>query len=299
MHFIRTPLRRGFCFMPLNKTLLLGSLFVMTGELLFVGMGMIIKILSETFSSQQLVFFRNIFGALVLLPILYRNGLDGLKTSRIKLHLLRAGSGLLAMFCFFYAIANIQLANAMLLKMTVPLFIPIIAVLWIKEKVNAKTIFAIALGFFGVTIFLDPQSGIQMAGIIGLAGGALAGLAKVSIRKMSDTEPATRIVFYFALFGTLLSSLSLMIGNTHWPNTEQWPWLLLLGLLGTGGQLCLTQGYRIAAASQVATFTYSSLIWATIVGYVFWNELPNLQTVIGAALIILAGIVLIYKPQKG
>jgi len=284
--------------MPLNKTLLLGSLFVMAGELLFVGMGMLIKILSETFSSQQLVFFRNIFGALVLIPILYRNGLNGLKTDRIKLHLLRASSGLLAMFCFFYALANIQLANAMLLKMTVPLFIPIIAVLWIKEQINAKTIFAIALGFFGVTVFLDPQAGIQMAGIIGLAGGAFAGLAKVSIRKMSDTEPATRIVFYFALFATLLSSLSLFIGDTHWPSTTHWPWLLLLGILGTCGQLCLTQGYRMAPASQVATFTYSSLIWATIAGYLFWNELPELQTVIGAALIILAGIVLIYKPQK-
>lgn len=283
--------------MPLNKTLLLGSLFVMAGELLFVGMGMLIKVLSETFSSQQLVFFRNIFGALVLIPILYRNGLNGLKTDRIKLHLLRASSGLLAMFCFFYALANIQLANAMLLKMTVPLFIPIIAVLWIKEQVNGKTIFAITLGFFGVIVFLDPQAGIQMAGIIGLTGGAFAALAKVSIRKMSNTEPATRIVFYFALFSTLFSSLFLLTGESHWPTIEQWPWLISLGILGTCGQLCLTQGYRIGPASQVGTFTYSSLLWATLAGYFFWGELPAMHNIIGAALIILAGIILIYWRQ--
>ncbi len=284
--------------MHINKIVVVGSLFIILGELFFTSMGMIVKTLGESIPSYHLVFYRNVFAAIVLAPFLFRQRLIHVKTKRIGMHLIRSLSGLLAMYCFFYALANIELANAMLLKLTGPIFIPIIAIIWIKEKISLKTYLGIAIGFLGVAVFLNPTAEIQFAAVIGLIGGALAAVAKVSIRRMSDTEPTARIVFYFALLGALFSSIPLMFGDSYLPTPEQWAMLLLLGVVGTCGQFCLTQAYRIAPASQVGPFTYFSLLWASTAGWLFWNELPTLNTLLGAALIIIAGIVLIYRKTE-
>ena len=171
------------------------------GEVFFVSMGMLVKTLGPEMPSHQIVFYRNLLAAIIIFPILMRGtGLQEFKTQRLNMHLLRSTSGVLAMFCFFYALANIELANAMLLKLTGPLFIPIIAILWIREHVSQKTVVGILIGFAGVVVFLNPGAEIQLAALVGLIGGALAAFAKVTIRKMSDTEPTARIIFYFALF---------------------------------------------------------------------------------------------------
>lgn len=284
--------------MHFNKIIVIGSLFVILGEVFFTTMGMIIKTLGENMPSYQLVFYRNVFAVIMLAPFLFRQRLTHVKTKRIGMHLIRSVSGLLAMYCFFYALANIELANAMLLKLTGPIFIPIIAILWIHEKVTFKTYFGIALGFLGVIVFLNPSAEIQFASIIGLIGGALAAGAKVAIRRMSDTEPTARIVFYFALFGALFSGVPMLTGDIYTPNAYEWMLLISLGLVGTIGQFFLTKAYHMAPASQVGPFTYSSLIWASLAGWLFWNEWPETNTFIGAALIITAGLVILYSKKK-
>jgi len=283
--------------MHFNKIIVIGSLFVILGEVFFTTMGMIIKTLGENIPSYQLVFYRNVFAVIVLAPFLFRQRLIHVKTKRIGMHLIRSITGVMAMYCFFYALANIELANAMLLKLTGPIFIPIIAILWIHEKVSAKTYLGIALGFLGVIIFLNPTAEIQIASIVGLIGGALAAAAKVSIRKMSDTEPTARIVFYFALFGAMISSIPMFTGEPYLPSTNEWLLLIGLGLVGTVGQFFLTKAYHMAPASQVGPFTYSSLIWASLAGWFFWNEWPEINTFIGAAFIITAGLVILYSKK--
>ena len=281
--------------MQLNKQLLAGSLFVVLGEVFFVSMGMLVKILGPDMPSHQIVFYRNILAAIIIFPMLMRgSGWREFKTTRINMHLLRSTSGVLAMFCFFYALANIELADAMLLKLTGPLFIPIIAIFWIKEHVSVQTVGAILVGFAGVVVFLNPTGEIQLAALVGLIGGALAAFAKVTIRKMSDTESTTRIIFYFALFGALISAIPALATELHIPTGQQWAYLILLGAVGTCGQFCLTQAYRLAPASQVGPFTYSSLLWASLAGWLVWREVPSLQTLLGGALIISAGLILIY-----
>ena len=282
--------------MQLNKQLLAGSLFVVLGEVFFVSMGMLVKILGPDMPSHQIVFYRNILAAIIIFPMLMRgSGWREFKTTRINMHLLRSTSGVLAMFCFFYALANIELADAMLLKLTGPLFIPIIAIFWIKEHVSVQTVGAILVGFAGVVVFLNPTGEIQLAALVGLIGGALAAFAKVTIRKMSDTESTTRIIFYFALFGALISAIPALATELHIPTGQQWAYLILLGAVGTCGQFCLTQAYRLAPASQVGPFTYSSLLGASLAGWLVWREVPSLQTLLGGALIISAGLILIYS----
>ena len=285
--------------MHLNRQLLAGSLFVVLGEVFFVSMGMLVKTLGTEMPSHQMVFYRNLLAAIIIFPMLVRKtGLREFKTRRINMHLLRSTSGVLAMFCFFYALANIELANAMLLKLTGPLFIPIIAILWIKEHVSQKTVAGILIGFAGVIVFLNPTGEIQSAALVGLIGGALAAFAKVTIRKMSDTEPTTRIIFYFALFGALISAAPALSTELYIPSTRQWGILIALGVVGTCGQFCLTQAYQLAPASQVGPFTYSSLLWASLAGWLVWGEIPSLQTLLGAALIISAGLILIYNKGR-
>jgi drug/metabolite transporter (DMT)-like permease len=282
--------------MHFNKQLVIGSLFVVLGEVFFVTMGMLVKTLGPEMPSHQMVFYRNLLAAIIIFPLLMRgSGLLEFKTQRLNMHLLRSTSGVLAMFCFFYALANIELADAMLLKLTGPLFIPIIAIFWIKEHVSLKTTCGILVGFAGVIIFLNPTGEIQLAAVVGLIGGALAAFAKVTIRKMSDTEPTTRIIFYFALFGALISAVPALSTELHIPTLRQWGYLILLGVVGTCGQFCLTQAYRLAPASHVGPFTYSSLLWASLAGWLFWAEIPSTQTLIGAGLIMTAGFILIYN----
>lgn len=285
--------------MHFNKQLIIGSLFVVLGEVFFVTMGMLVKTLGPEMPSHQMVFYRNLLAAIIIFPLLMRgSGLQEFKTQRLNMHLLRSTSGVLAMFCFFYALANIELADAMLLKLTGPLFIPIIAIFWIKEHVSLKTTCGILVGFAGVIVFLNPTGEIQLAAIVGLVGGALAAFAKVTIRKMSDTEPTTRIIFYFALFGAVISAVPALSTELHIPTLRQWGYLILLGVVGTCGQFCLTQAYRLAPASQVGPFTYSSLLWASLAGWLFWAEIPSTQTLIGAGLIMTAGLILIYNKGR-
>lgn len=279
-----------------SNNILFASLCILLGELCFVSMGSLVKLLADSMPSQNIVFFRNFFGLLTLMPIILNLGITSLKTKVIHWHLLRSLSGIAAMYCFFYALSELPLADAMILKITVPLFIPIIAFFWISEFVSMRTILAILIGFVGVTIILKPSGTIQLASIAGLLGGALAALAKVTIRRMSDTEPTSRIVFYFAAISLLVSSIPLL---KYWqnPSNHEWFLLLVLGIVGTCGQLFLTRAYSLAPASRVGPFTYSSIVFASLIGWIFWDEKITLLTLSGAMLIIFAGI-LIFREQQ-
>lgn len=279
-----------------RQSLLSGSLFIVLSELMFASMGAAVKAASTDLPNEMVVFMRNLFGAIVLLPVLWRYGWQHLKTRIWYLHVMRAGFGLAAMYCFFYALANMPLANGVLLKMTSPLFIPLVAIAWLGEGVTRRTVLAIGIGFVGVTLVLQPQSGFQLVALIGLLGGALAAVAKVTVRRLGRSEPTTRIVFYFALVATLISAIPL---SWSWqpPDSDSWLLLLLIGVLGTLGQLLLTRGYSIAPPSQVGAFTYTSVVFAGLYGYWFWDETVDMLFITGAAIIAVAGALVLHERQ--
>ena len=280
-----------------NNALVIGCLLSMLAELCFVGMGSLVKLLSENLPSQNVLFFRNLFGVLVLMPLIFKLGIKTLQTNEFKWHLLRSLSGVSAMYCFFYALSELPLADAMLLKISAPLFIPIIALIWLSEHISLRAIMAIMVGFLGVVLVLKPTGTIHIASIAGLLGGALAALAKVTIRRMSPTEPTSRIVFYFGIISLLVSAIPMF---WFWKNPDQSEWLLLvlLGAFGTVGQLFLTKAYVLAPASKIAPFTYSSILFAAIIGWLFWDEIITLLTLTGALLIITAGIIILREKQN-
>ncbi|GAA6133262.1 DMT family transporter [Oceaniserpentilla sp. 4NH20-0058] len=267
-----------------------GALLILLGEGLLSIMGAIIKYLSNDMPTEHIVFYRNLFGLIMLVPIILHSGVSQLKTKVMHLHLVRAGVGLTAMYGFFYVIANMPLAEAFLVKLTSPFFMPIVAAIWLAETIKPKTGWAIAIGFIGVMFILRPGTEeFTPIALIGLLSAALASTAKVSIRRMSMTESSVRIVFYFGVISTVLSAIPL-IWSPYLPSLELLPWIVLMGLVATCGQLALTRAYRIANPGQIGPYVYSSVIYGAVLGWVFWGETLVLTTIIGSALIVTAGI---------
>lgn len=273
-----------------KQNILLGALFILLSEFMFASMGAVVKQLTQSLPSEMAVFMRNLFGLGLLLPLVWRSGFITLKTQVFHLHLLRSVAGVSAMYCFFYALANLPLADGMLLKMTSPLFMPMIAWYWLSEPMHRTVLLAIGIGFVGVILVLNPGGEFNHIALIGLLGGGFASLAKVSLRRLGKTEPSVRVVFYFALLSSIISALP-MSWNWQQPTSMEWWLFALLGLFGTLGQLLLTRGYAIATAARVSPFTYTSVLFGAAYGYLFWGETLSLQFIFGALLIGLAGII--------
>jgi drug/metabolite transporter (DMT)-like permease len=286
-----------------SRDLLLGALYLTVAEFMFASMGASVKMASAYLPNEVLVFWRNLIGIFLIAPWLLRGGRCKLRTGQFRYHLLRGLAGLGAMYCFYYAIAHMALAEAMLLKMTAPLFIPLIAFLWLRESVPASVRWALLIGFSGVILILQPGfSGVSLIALVALAGGALAAVAKVTVRRLTATEPGPRIVFYFALIGALVSALPLA-WNWVTPPIEAWGLVFAIAVFSTAGQLLMTRGYSHAPASQIAAFTYTAVLFATAYGWLFWDEVLDLLTFTGAALVITAGILTSHararRPGKG
>jgi len=260
---------------------------------MFALTGATVKAASAHLPHTEVVFFRSFLGLVALIPWLVRAGLSGLSTNRPGLHLFRGMTGLAAMYCFFYALGHLELATAVLLNYSAPLFIPFIAAAWLREPVPALLRWAIPIGFVGIILILKPGWGVlEPAALFGVAAGVLAATSFVSIRRLHGSEPTTRIVFYFGVISTLGSAVPLF---WTWQTPEPAHWLLLAAMGGsaTAGQLLLTQAYSLAPAAQVGPFTYTVVIFSAILGWVVWSEVPGGLSAAGALLVVLAGVLAI------
>ena len=278
-----------------------GVFYLLLGEFLFVAMAAAIKAVDDAVPHALVIFWRNAFGLMFLTPFLLAGGWNlrqRLKTPCLKYHLLRAGSGLTAMYGYFYIIRHIPLAEATLVKMSAPFFLPLVAFVWLKDKLPKMTMISILIGFAGVVIILKPGTDeFSPIALWGLAAALLASIAKVTIRKMGGTEDTVRIVFYFAVFSTLLSLIPAALNWTPL-SIETWGWLVLTGLLGTLGQMTMTQAYRIAPPGKIGLFTYSTVIYASLFGWLFWGEVLSIYTLLGSALVFFAGALSFYSKRS-
>jgi drug/metabolite transporter (DMT)-like permease len=199
------------------------------------------------------------------------------------------------MSCFFYAIAHIGLSESTLLNATSPLFIGLLSMPILKEKVSTETAFALIIGFIGVVFILKPGTALfTFAALIGLCSGLFIASAKVLVRYMANTEPVLRTVFYFSITTTIYSGI-LMIWFWQTPNMHDIGMMVLAAICATGGQTLLTYSFTHNEAVSVAPFTYVTVVIATLIGWFGWNELPDLGSSIGAILIISACLSLSFQ----
>jgi drug/metabolite transporter (DMT)-like permease len=256
----------------------------------FAAMGAAIKVASHELSIATVVFFRNAVGLAVLLPWLLPQGPAGLATRDLRGHLGRGLAGLGSMYFFFYAIARLRLADAVLLYQSTPLFLPLVERLWLGEPIPRRLAGVLAVGFLGILLILRPGSDVfSPAALAGLASALLAAVAQVGVRRLTRTEPATRIVFYFGLIGSLVAAVPAAVAWTT-PRQGLWSILLVIGVFATAGQLALTRAYAHAPAAQVGPFLYAGPVIAGVLDWWLWGTLPDRLFVAGALIVVTAAV---------
>lgn len=258
--------------------------------LLFALMGAAVKLLSHALPNAMVVFLRSSLSLLVLLPPILRRGFAHLRTHHLKEHLLRGTVGMAAMYCFFYGIAKLGLAEALLLNYSLPLFIPLVERVWLEEPIPRGVWKPIAVGMMGLLLILQPGVGLfRPAALVGVLGALFAATAQVGVRRLTRTESVTKIVCYFSICSTLIGLGPALFGWVT-PGASSLPLLSGMVLCGTLAQLLMTRAYQLAPAALVGPFIYSSVAFAAALDWLLFSRHPDTASALGTALVVAAGV---------
>jgi len=286
-------------------TSLVAAAWMVGASLFFAGLSGIIRQLGQEMHPFEVAFFRNLFGLVVMLPWLWRIGFGVLKTKRLNLYVSRSLLSLFSMLCWFSALPMLPFEQAVALSFTAPLFATICAALVLHETVRGRRWTATILGFVGVLIIVRPDvtgtaPGDGVGGIFAL-GALLAILSALTsavltivVKNLSRTEPSDAIVTYMVLLLTPMSLVPALF-VWQWPTAGQWPWLIAMGALGSFGHMCYMRAFAIADASAVMPYDYTRLIFAAVIGYLAFAEVPDLWTWVGAAVIASSAIYIAHR----
>jgi drug/metabolite transporter (DMT)-like permease len=279
----------------------LGILLKLGSVLLLSAMVACVKVLGERIPPGQIVFFRAAIALLVVAMLAWRSdiGFARLKTDNWRAHAFRSLAGTFSMFCWFSAIAMIPLAEMTAISFTVPLFLTVLAMIFLGERIHWYRWTALGMGFAGVLIIVAPQLSDAHGGALGAAVALLsavtAAFALMFLRRMSGREDALAITFWFFLTATVCSAATALFGDWRLPDDGQRLLLLATGVLGALGQVVMTYSYRYAEASLVAPLDYVNMLVAVAIGYYLFGEVPHVATWIGAPLIIAAGVIILWR----
>ena len=279
---------------------LLGIALKLVSVVCLAGMAACVKQLGQSIPVAQIIFFRGLISMFVLAIVAWRGaGLHLLTTRNWRAHAARSLAGACSMFCWFAALTMIPLAQMTAISFTIPLFLTVLALVFLNERIHAYRWTALGIGFAGVIIIVAPDltsGGGNVLGVgVSLLAAVLAAFALLFLRRMSVHEHALTITFYFFATSTSLAFLTLIFGGWPAPTRTQWMLILMTGLFGVLGQLFMSYCYRYAEASLVAPLDYVSMLIAIVVGYYFFSEIPNLSTWFGAPLVIASGLIILWR----
>lgn len=266
-----------------------GILYMMTSALFFSVMGTLVKSTTGRLPFMEAVFFRSLIMLLVLAPVMWIKKIPFQSQNRL-LMMLRVTAGFTAVCLSFYVLHYLKLADASLLNRTSIPFVALLSVFFLRERVSTLLITYTLLSLVGAALIIKPSfEFINLPGLLGLLAGFLAAVAYVSIRELHDTEHSLTVVFHFALFGTCVSAI---IGHSFflWPEGIEWAALLGIGLCGTIAQTIMTYAYKYAEAAIVSPFSYATVIFSALWGFLFWQEIPDPWSILGAILLVACGI---------
>lgn len=244
-----------------------------------------IRHVSKDLHTFEIALFRTGLGLVFMAPWLMSHGLGALKTDKLPWYALRAFVTAIATLGYFYALGNIPLADAVAVMFSRPLYGTVFAIAFLGEVVGARRWAALAIGFIGVLVMVEPGFETLNVGLLAVLVASVAGAGSpVLIRYLSRTETPDSITMYYALLTTPMILIpALFVWVT--PSWEQLGWLVLIGLLGTLGQRAMSRGFAAADASIMLPVDFSRLIFAALFGFILFAEVPSVPTAIGAALI--------------
>jgi len=259
---------------------------------LFGCMGVFVKLGAQYFSHNELVFYRSFVGLVMIYAVVRQQRLP-LATRHWRPHLWRSVSGTIAMMLFFYCITVLPLATAVTLNYTSPLFLTVMTLLVLRERFHAPLTLAVIVGFTGVVLLLQPsiESNQLIPGLLGLISGVLAGVAMLNVRQLGlHGEPDWRVVFYFSLVSSLVSGALMLFDAVHPVSLASLLILIGLGGSATLAQLAMTRAYRTARTLVVSSLSFSTVMFSSLFGMIFWNEALPLAGWAGIMLIIASGV---------
>ena len=289
-----------------------GIIYKLISVVIFIAMSALIKVTAPHIPSGEAVFFRSFFALPIILIWLYhlKELRQGLRVTKPWGHVKRGVMGAVAMLFSFAGLGYLPLPEVTAISYLAPLLTVVFAAFILKEEVRIFRISAVGLGLVGVFIVVwpkltffgvAPQAHAGPSETLGVAlvltGATFAALAQIFVRRLVQTDKTPAIVFYFSITSIAISLLTIPFGWV-WPTFFEAGLLVLAGLLGGVGQIFLTSSYREAEASVVAPFDYASMIFALLIGYFVFAEVPSLTTLAGAALVIFAGILIIWREDR-
>jgi drug/metabolite transporter (DMT)-like permease len=267
-----------------------GIALMVFSTLAFSSMHATIKHVSGDVDTFMIVFFRNLFGFVALLPLFMRHGLTPLKTNRLGTHAARVTINFASMAMFFYALSITPLAEVAALTFSAPIFATFLAIFFFKEVVGFNRWAAIFLGFLGTVVVLRPGfEQVSLGAILALSAALTWGGAIMIIKSLSKTDSALTITAYMVL---LLIPISLVpaLFVWEWPTWGQLGWLMLVGIFGSAGHLTLNMALRAAPTNAVMPLDFVRLIWVAIFGFFIFGEVPDIFVWIGGAMIFASGL---------
>lgn len=285
-----------------------GIVYMLYASFLFALMGAFAKLASESMSSLEVVFFRNVFGVFLIGFTVFRKPFTH-EGGRPFLLFFRGFMGFAALLAFFYNIAHIPMSDAITFSKTSPIFTAVFAWMFLREKLSLQGWLAVMVGFIGIVLITKPGGEmLSKYDWLGIFSGIGAALAYTSVRELKRYYDTRAIVLSFMLVGTLgplvLMLLSPFVGNESldflfapfvMPEGTMWLYIALMGLFATLAQVYMTKAYGESQAGIVGTISYTNIVFAIIIGWILGDPFPDLWTYGGIALIVLSGIAVARK----
>ncbi len=276
----------------------IGAALMIMSTICFVSMQSLIRQIGEELPPVEVAFFRNLFGFCAIAPIFFRQGFKPLKTSRLQLHALRGALQGVSMMAFFTGVTMVPFAEATSISFSAPLFATILAVIILREKIRIRRISALLFGFVGVLVVLRP--GFVEVGIgqgLLLSSSLIWGAAIIAIKRLSTSESAATQTAYMGIFMTPITFLpALYVWET--PTLDQLGWMALIGIFGTIGHLCFAGAFRRAESSALLPLDFLRLLWASLLGYFLFVEIPDFWVWIGGGLIFISATYIAFREAQ-
>lgn len=278
---------------------LLGIALILLAFLCVAIMNTLGKIAIQTVPIGVLLFAQNLIPLLLIAPFIPQKKFKAIRTSRLLLHLLRAMTGLLSYGCLFIAVKYISLVEATLLANSAPLFLPLIAIVWMREKIPLSVWASLLIGFIGVFFILNPSGNIlqNSMALVALLGSLFSAIALQSVRNLASTESLLGIVFFYFLFASI-TTLPWMLLQWNGLKPEDWILLISIGILLGATQLLLAKAYQYASPLLLGPFNYSVIVFAGLIQWLIWHNIPNIMGFIGIILVSAGGILTIIQQKK-
>ena len=273
------------------------SLMVLS-TLSFALMTICVRLASQTLPVMETAFWRNLAGFLVVLPFVWNAHGRIPRTSQFGKYIIRCVIGLASMFCIFWSVANLPLAQAISISYSSALFATVAAALFLGEAVRVRRWSAVIAGFIGVLILVRPFSHtFEIGTLVAVLAALLSAAVSIQIKQLTKIDDPYTVVFWTYLLWVFMSFVPAAM-DWHWPSGITWLWIALLGLFGTGGQLLWTKAMQLGEVSALSPISFLQLPIVTLLGWLWFNEHVDGYTLLGAAIILGSNFYIAHRESR-